>query len=144
MLKSNIKIKLVKNKKDLDKVFKIREIVFVKEQNVPLNRDRDEFDDVAKHVLVLYNNKPVGCARIRFINKKAKLERIAILKKYRGKGFGKKILDYLIKYCKKKNIKNIMMDAQYYLRDYYKKLGFNPRGKIFMDAGIKHIRMHLK
>ncbi|MBI3035577.1 GNAT family N-acetyltransferase [Candidatus Woesearchaeota archaeon] len=139
---NNIKVRLAKNKKELMMVFKIRKIVFIKEQNVSKNIERDEFDKTAKHFALYYKNRPVGCARIRFINRKAKLERIAVLKEYRGKGFGKIIVDYLIKYCKKKKMKKIFMNAQYYLKDYYKKLGFKPKGIIFEEAGIKHIKMY--
>lgn len=138
------KIKIVKNKKELEHVMKIRETVFVIGQNVPRDIEIDEFDKVAKHVIVNYKNIPIGCARIRFVKGKAKLERIAILKEYRGKGFGKIIMNYLINYCKSKKVYGIYMNAQYYLKDYYKKFGFKPIGKTFMEAGIKHIKMHLK
>ncbi len=144
MLKNNnLKIRLIKNKKELEQVFKIRETVFIKEQNVPEDIERDEFDNIAKHIIVLYKNKPIGCARISFVNNKAKLERIAVLEKYRDKGFGKAITNYLIGYCKNKNAKEIFMHSQYYLKDFYKKLGFKPRGKTFMEADIKHIEMYL-
>ena len=139
-----VKIRLVKNKKELGQVYKIREIVFIKEQKVPKKIEFDEFEKSAKHFIVIYKNKPVGCARVRFIDKKAKLERIALLKKYRGKGIGKIVINYLIKYCKNKNAKEIFMNAQYYIRYYYNKLGFKEIGKPFMEAGIKHIKMYLK
>ncbi|MBS3113660.1 GNAT family N-acetyltransferase [Candidatus Woesearchaeota archaeon] len=140
---NNIQIRLIKNKKELEQVFRIREIIFIREQKVQKNIERDEFDKISKHVIILYKNKPVGCARIRLIGKKAKLERIALLKGYRGRGFGKNIVNYLIKYCKKKDIKEICMNSQYYLKNYYKKFGFKTRGKTFMEAGIKHIEMYL-
>ena len=144
MMKNSIRIKLVRNKEDLDNVLRVRKAVFIKEQDVPEEIEIDEFDKTAKHIMVLYKNKPIGCARIRLINKKAKLERIAILKKYRGNGFGKILMDYLIDYCKNNNVKEIMMNSQYYLKDYYNKFGFKPRGKTFMEAGIKHIEMYQK
>jgi len=140
----DLKIKLIKNKKELEQVLKIREIVFIKGQNVPRWRERDKFDNVAKHVIVIYKNKPVGCARIRFIGKKAKLERIALLKRYRSKGFGKAIMKYLINYAKKHKVKEIVLHSQCYIKDFYKICGFKPRGKTFMDAGIKHIEMYFK
>jgi len=37
---------------------------------------------------------------------------------------GKALMDYLIKYCKLRKAKGITLDAQYYLKDYYKKFGF--------------------
>ena len=144
MTKNNLKTRLVKNKKDLKNVFNIRKIIFIKEQGVNREIERDKFDNIAKHVIVLLKNKPIGCARIRFVGKKAKLERIAILKKHRGKGFGKLIVNYLIEYCKNKNVKGIYMNSQYYLKGYYGRLGFKPKGKTFMEAGIKHIKMYLK
>lgn len=139
----NVKIRLVKNKKELEEVYKIREIVFIKEQNVPKNIEIDKFDKSAKHIVVLYKNKSIGCARVRFIGGKAKLERIAVLKSSRGKGFGKMIVNYMVNYCKNKNVKEIVMNSQFYLKDYYKKFGFKPMGKTFMEAGIKHIRMYM-
>ena len=140
----NMKIRLAKNKKELEDIFRIREIVFIKGQRVPRKRERDEFDKSAKHVIVFYNKKPIGCARVRFVHKKAKLERIALLKEYRNKGLGKMIMDYLINYCRKKKSKEIVLNSQYYIKDFYRKCGFKTRGKIFMDAGIKHIEMYLK
>ena len=139
-----LKIRLIKNKKEFDQVLKIREIVFIKGQKVPKQRERDQFDKKAKHVIVIYKGRPVGCARIRFIDKKAKLERIAILSRYQGKRLGKKLMDYLIKYCRKRKAKEIILHSQYYIRNFYRKFGFKQRGKIFMDANIKHIEMRLK
>ena len=140
----SIKIKLVKNNNELNQVYKIREIIFSREQGVSRNLERDIFDGVAKHVIVLSKNNPIGCARMRFVNGKAKLERIALLKNYRGKGIGKKVIDYLIKYSKTKKVKKIFMNSQYYLKNYYTKFGFEPIGKPFMEAGIKYIKMCLK
>lgn len=143
-MRNSIKIRLVKNKNDLKQVYKIREIVFIKEQKVPKIREIDEFEKIAKHFLVFYKNKPIGCARVRFIGKKAKLERIALFKKYRSKGLGKIIMNYLIDYCKRMKVEEIILHSQYYIRDFYKKCGFKPRGKMFMDAGIRHIEMYSK
>ena len=139
-----LKIRLVRNKRELQSVFRIREIVFIKGQNVPRDREMDEHEKDSKHVIVFYNGKPVGCARVRFLGKKAKLERIAILKRFRGKGFGNDIMDYLVSYSKRRVAKEAVVHSQYYIRDFYRRFGFKERGKTFMDAGIKHIEMFLK
>jgi predicted GNAT family N-acyltransferase len=140
----DLKIRLMQNKKDLEHILKIREIVFIKGQKVPKHRERDNLDSSAKQVLVLYKNNPVGCARIRFIGRKAKLESIALLKRYRGRGFGIFMMGYLINYCRKKKIKEIVLHSQCYIQDFYNNCGFKPRGKVFMDAGIRHIEMYLQ
>ncbi len=140
----DLKIRLIKNKKEFGQVFRIREIVFVKGQNVPKERERDGLDSSSRHVIVFYNGKVIGCARIRLIGNKAKLERIALLKEYRGKGFGKIIMDYLVKYCKRKKVKEIVLHSQCYIKDFYNRCGFKERGKVFYDANIKHIEMYMK
>lgn len=117
----DLKIRLVRNKSELDDIFRIREIVFVKGQNVPREREIDGLDTSSKQVIVLYRNKPIGCARVRLLGKKAKLERIALLKRYRNKGWGKRIMDYLIRYCGRKRVKEIVLHSQCYIKDFYTK-----------------------
>ncbi len=140
----NLKIKVVRNKKDLDDVFKIREVVFIKGQKVPKKIERDKFDEISTHILAIYKNKPIGCARIRFVGTKAKLQRVAVLKEYRGMGFGIEITKFAIFYCRRKGAREIVTHSQYYIKDLYAKCGFSEKGKIFMEAGIKHIEMRLK
>lgn len=139
---SDLKIRLIKNSSEYNDIVKIRTIVFVKEQKVPRDIEMDEHENTSKHFIAFYRGKPVGCGRLRFTEGKAKLERIAVLKRYRNKGFGTQILMYIVNYAKRKNSKEIYIHAQYYLKDYYKKLGFRPVGKIFYEAGIKHIKMY--
>lgn len=136
-----LNIKQVKNKKEYNKILKIREIVFIKEQNVPKEIEMDEFDKDAKHFIVYLKNKSIGCARIRKINNYVKLERIAILKEYRGRGFGKDLTNFLINYCKKIGFNEIQLHSQIYISNFYEKLGFKSIGKKFLEADIKHIKM---
>lgn len=128
---------------EFNKIIEIRKAVFVKEQNVPEELEIDGLDNEAEHFIMYLGEKPIGCARIRK-NKYAKLERIAVLKEYRGKGYGKKLTQYLIDYCKEQNFKKIVIHSQIYVIDFYKKFGFEPVGKVFFEAGIKHRKMVLK
>lgn len=139
----DFKIKLVKSKKEIDKAINIRKIVFVKEQKVPYEIEIDGLDPESKHFLAYYNNKPIGCARIRRNKTTAKLERIAILKEYRCKGYGTKLTNFLIEYCKTQDVEKISMHAQIQVIDFYKKFGFKTQGKMFLEANIKHKEMHL-
>ncbi|MEA2036070.1 MAG: GNAT family N-acetyltransferase, partial [Nanoarchaeota archaeon] len=83
------RIKKVNTKKDLQEALKIREIVFIKGQNVPVKRERDGLEHKCVHFLVLYKNRYIGTGRAFLLNKKeAKFERMAVLKEYRGKGIG--------------------------------------------------------
>ena len=139
--RASVVIRLIKNKAELAQVLRLREIVFIKGQNVPRERERDGLDDSSKHVIVFYKSRPIGCARVRLLGHKAKLERIAILSKYQGRGFGKKLMGYLISYCKRRRITKLVLHSQVYVKGFYAECGFKPHGKKFMDAGIPHIGM---
>lgn len=135
-------ISIIKTKKDLKKAFEIRRKVFVEEQKINPDVEYDEYEPFCKHFLIKYKNKPVGVCRVRFIENKAKMERLAILKKYRGLGLGKLGIMHMTYYSKRLKKKKIYMHAQYYLKNYYLKLGFLTEGKPFMEEGIKHIKMY--
>jgi len=136
-------IKPVENQKELQQVFHIRKEVFVKEQNVAYELEMDGFDDEAIHFIVYLKNHPVGCARIR-TNKYFKLERIAIISKYRGLGIGSKLTKYLISYCINSINKKILMHSQKHVSEFYKKFGFVIIGEPFFEAGIEHVKMILE
>lgn len=140
-------IKKVDNPKELSLVYKIREIVFIKEQNVPKEREMDKYDSHADHFIIYAGRKPVGCARVRFyrkliIWKTAKLERVAILKRYRKYGYGRQLMEFLIDYCRRNGVNKIILHSQIQAAGFYEKLGFRKYGNVFMDAGIKHIEMY--
>lgn len=140
---NKLEIRKAKNKSELDKVFEIRTNVFVKEQNVPLDLEIDGLDPESEHFVVYLDNNIIGCARIRKSKNFAKLERIAILKEHRNKGFGKQLTKFLIEYCKQKKFDEIRLHSQIYVSDFYKKLGFKTIGENFFEAGIEHIEMYM-
>jgi predicted GNAT family N-acyltransferase len=130
-MKDTLEIRLIRNDDEYKDILEIRNTVFIKEQNVPKNIEFDGLDKESVHVLVKLDKKTIGCARIRSIDGKMKLERIAILKEYRNKGFGKRLMQYLISYCEARNATEIIIHAQYHLKRFY-------------VADIKHIEMYIK
>ncbi|RLF51447.1 MAG: GNAT family N-acetyltransferase [Thermoplasmata archaeon] len=139
-----LKIKKVTSKNELKQVLQIRMNVFVKEQKVPPHVEIDGLDKEAEHFIVYLKNKPIGCARIKTHKNHAKLERIAITKHHRNKGYGKQLTRYLINYCKQKQFSKIYLHSQTHVADFYEKLGFKKTGKPFYEGGIKHIKMYMK
>lgn len=138
------KIVFRKGKKGFKEAFKIREEVFVKEQGIDKNIEIDRFDDSATHLILYCDGKAIGTGRFYFDGKDHRLGRIAVLKEYRGKGLGKIITEKLIEYALRKNVEKIIIHSQKYLENFYKGFGFKSVGKVFMEAGIKHIKMEYK
>ena len=136
-----IRIKIVENEDEFKIAYKIRVEIFVQEQGVPFDMELDEFDKDAKHVLLYKDNLPIACGRIIIQENQAIMGRIAVLKKYRKQGYGRQICNKLIEIAKENEVEKIILHAQCYAIDFYKKLGFREYGEVFEEAGISHIEM---
>ena len=139
-------LKPVTTPMDMMHVLDIRNKVFVIEQNVDYQEEVIESEEKeAIHYLIYNKDVPVGTIRYRQTgDREFKLERFAILKEYRGHGYGKKAFNYLTnKLIEENNPCTIYFNAQYQLLDYYRSLGFKEEGETFYEANIKHIRMVL-
>lgn len=129
---------------DLWAAFAIRKEVFVEEQGVPLQDEFDEFDTLdseCEHILVHYNEQPVGTGRIRVVDSLGKLERICILKPYRKFGLGKVIIKALEEIAEVKGLSQVKLHGQTQAEGFYQKLGYRTSSNIFMEDGIPHILM---
>lgn len=119
---------------------KIREEVFIKEQNVPRDIEIDEHDvlvdPVCKHFLLVVNGMPAGTARaITLEDQSIKIQRVAIYKKYRGLGFGKVLLNKIEDYYQ---ASKYVLGAQEHAIPFYEKLGYVITSDIYLDADIRH------
>lgn len=123
---------------------KIRQIVFVKGQGVPLSLEIDESEAYCLH-FVLYNDLGNAVATCRILpnqdHSKATLQRMAVLPDQQGKHFGNHLLEEVITFCKQQGFKEIILHAQLTAKGFYDKLGFIPFGEEFEEAGIQHISM---
>lgn len=136
--------KKVINEEELKIAFAIRKDVFVKEQGVPLEDEFDQYDKLngdCKHILVHYNEQPVGTGRIRFIDEVGKLERICILEPFRKFGLGKSIIKALEEIAEEQGAKKVKLHGQTHAEGFYKKLGYHTSSNIFIEDGIPHILM---
>ncbi|WKB36014.1 GNAT family N-acetyltransferase [Terrilactibacillus sp. S3-3] len=127
---------------DLKKAFHIKKKVFVEEQGVPLEDEFDEFDRLkgeCEHILVYYNDHPVGTGRLRVVDNFGKLERICILEPYRKLGIGKIIIRALEEIAEEKGVSQVKLHGQTQAEGFYKKLGYHTSSNMFMEDGIPHI-----
>ena len=135
-------VKLVQNEQDLERAFDVRKQVFVTEQGVPLHLEMDDFDQKAVHFIVNDGDTTIAAARLREIEVKVgKVERVCVLKSYRGKRLGVLIMQMVEKYAKEKEWKKLKLHAQSYAIPFYEKLDYIATSPEFMDAGIPHRAM---
>lgn len=136
--------KRITTESDLKVAFQIRKEVFVEEQGFALESEFDEYDKLnalSEHILVYYNEKPVGTGRLRVVDGLGKLERICILEPYRKFGLGKIIIKTLEEIAKKKEISQVKLHGQTQAEGFYKKLGYQTSSDVFMEDGGPHLLM---
>ncbi|MEH2022407.1 GNAT family N-acetyltransferase [Nostoc sp.] len=139
---SNLVIKVAELPEDFSAIKAIRKSVFQEEQGVDPALEFDGKDEVSDHLIAYLNVTVVGTARIRYLDDKtAKIERLAVLSIARGQGIGKKIMENALQLIANKNIPEVVIHAQEYVKDLYKKLDFVEEGEIFEEASIAHVKM---
>lgn len=136
-------IRKTENKKEIFNILYLRKIVFIDEQNVPTELEIDEYDKCATHFIVLNNDEVIGTARLVISNRIGKIGRMCILKEYRNKGIGSKLINNIIEYSKNIGLEYIYLNAQINAIPFYEKNGFIIKGHEFMDAGIPHKKMFM-
>jgi predicted GNAT family N-acyltransferase len=137
-----ISVQPVSDPGELKKAFAIRHEVFVDEQNCPPDLEI-EFNDVSQHFLATVDGEPAAACRWRKTDKGYKLERFAVLKKFRGKGIGQELVKAVLANLPK-DAKYIYLHAQIDAVGLYDKFNFEKEGPEFEEAGIRHYKMVLK
>lgn len=129
---------------ELYEILRLRCEVFVAEQNCPYE-DIDGKDMSAYHVFAL---DPEGhvCACLRVLDSgqtfpERSIGRVLVGRAYRGSGLAREMLDTAISFIQKSGKEKIRIEAQSYLKDFYRHAGFIPSSRPYLEDGIEHIEM---
>ena len=138
-MSQTIRVDKVTEQAHLEKVFAIRREVFVVEQNCPPELEW-EFEDESTHFLATVNDEPAGACRWRKTDKGYKLERFAVLQKFRGKGVGQELVKAVLADLPA-DATYVYMYAQIQAVSLYERFNFVKIGDEFEEAGIRHFKM---
>lgn len=138
-----VEIYRVKSEAEMKLVHDIRLEVFVGEQGVPVELEMDELDNEAVHVLAYVDGVPAGCGRLLLKGKDAKIGRVAVKKSMRRYGIGTGLCKLLMTIAGDNDVHRINISAQITAAEFYRNLGFEQEGEVFMEAGIEHIKMFI-
>ncbi len=127
----------------------IREVVFIEEQRVPEEIERDDQDPTAHHVLAMVGGHAVGTGRLVELRatpegetgRWGRIGRMAVLVSNRHARIGSKILADLEEEARRRGLDGIVLHAQVYAHGFYKHGGYIDHGPIFDEAGIPHVEM---
>ena len=134
-----IQVSKVNDPESLEKVFAIRREVFVGEQNCPPELEW-EFEEESTHFLATVDGEPAGACRWRKTENGYKLERFAVLSKFRGFGVGQELVKTVLADLPA-DAGYIYLNAQIQAMPLYAKFGFEKTGPEFEEAGIRHYKM---
>ncbi len=123
------------------KAFVVRGIVFVGEQGTSYEIERDEHEDEAIHILGEIDGEPIAAGRIRFLGEQAKLERLAVRKEWRGRGYGDELLAFAMGVARDRGFRKLKLHAQVVAKGFYSRHGFRAVGDTFLEADIEHCLM---
>jgi predicted GNAT family N-acyltransferase len=123
----------------LDDLRRVRETVFVQEQQVPVEEEWDALDPLCHHVIARDDaGLPIGTGRL---TPERKIGRMAVLRDWRGRGVGDALLLALIEAARQQQWPEISLHAQVSAEAFYARHGFLPYGERFWEAGIEHQSM---
>ena len=155
-----IYIETVKTQEDLDAILDLRSAVFIDEQLVPEEEEIDDLDtlesivdDKVIHLIAKENNKIIATARM-FVEDKSIISssgethlhvgRVAVRYDARKTGVGRLLMNKCHQVAVQRGYSMLTLSAQVQALGFYERLGYQARGKIYLDAGIEHLDMDIK
>lgn len=140
-MSSKLIIKRAETAAEIEQCMSIREIVFVNEQGVDPELERDGKDHVAIHYLAADDDDTVGAARVMVQDQYFKFQRVAVLGKLRGTGVGAALMQFMMDDLAKRSdasTKRFFLSSQVSAIPFYEKLGFSICSDEYEEAGIPH------
>ena len=120
-------------------VMPVRIAVFVVEQGVPEDIERDDFDAVSRHAIA----RDAGGAVVATgrLLPDGHIGRMAVAAPLRAKGVGGAVLEALVAEAVRAGLAEVALNAQVHALAFYRRHGFANHGDVFMEAGIPHRAM---
>ena len=124
------------NPQEIYEIFKLRQTVFIVEQNITSEPDLDDFDLKAMHYFIKWDGVIVAYLRVIQDYDNVRVGRVCTDINFRGRGFATMLFrEILNKY------ETVVLSAQLPTIPFYKSLGFTPIANKYKEAGLWHQKM---
>jgi predicted GNAT family N-acyltransferase len=135
------------NAEHMNMIAFLRGATFGAEQNCPYREEYDDNDYCATHVIGLVDDEPGAVIRIRYFGTFAKLERLAVLARFRQTKIKNEVMEAAIEICRRKGYVKLYGQSQERLVGFYAKFGFRVMQKnqqlVFSDHAYVEIEADL-
>ena len=119
----NAEIRIARSFDDLLMVYSIRSAVYIAEQECPFAEEFDGNDHCATHLVGFIKGEPAGCIRVRFFYDFAKIERLAVLKRFRKSALASDLVWSGIDLVRRKGFRRIYGTAREGLEGFWARFG---------------------
>ena len=125
-----------------DMLARVRTTVFVEEQGVPPELERDGRDRECFHVLAVdLRGAPIGAGRLM---PDGRIGRMAVLRERRGAGVGGAMLVALRAEALRRGQPETYLHSQSHAKAFYERHGYAVDGLEYLEAGIPHVGMRAR
>lgn len=137
-------VRIARSLDDIMMVYAVRAAVYIAEQECPFAEEFDGNDHCATHVIGFIDGEPAGCIRIRFFHDFAKIERLAVLKRFRkGTTLAFQLARFGFEHVRRKGFRRVYGHAREGMEGFWARFGGVPvknRSQITV-SGFKYTEM---
>lgn len=136
-----IEIRRYQGEDEMAQLLRLRHDVFCGEQGVPEREELDGRDREALHLVAVEDGRVLATCRLLFVGSTVQFSRLAVTRDARRRRIATRLLALADEETRAGGARRLVLHAQTYARSLYDAAGYEPRGRVFMEAGIEHVAM---
>jgi predicted GNAT family N-acyltransferase len=134
-------VRRARTRAEMAAALQLRHDVFCVEQGVPEREELDGRDHEGIHLVAIADGELLGTCRVLMVGTTAQFSRLAVRSDMRRRGIATALLEAAEAETLAAGGRRLVLHAQTYARELYEGVGYQPRGRVFWEAGIEHIAM---
>jgi predicted GNAT family N-acyltransferase len=134
-------VRQARGEEEMTALIELRHEVFCDEQGVPVREELDGRDHEAMHLVAVSGTEVLATCRLLFVGATVQFSRLAVRASARRRGIATALLQRADEEARAGGARRLVLHAQTYARPLYDAAGYEPRGRVFMEAGIEHVAM---
>ena len=136
-----IEIRRHQGEDEMAQLLRLRHDVFCGEQGVPEREELDGRDRESVHLVAVEDGRVLATCRLLFVGATVQFSRLAVARDARRRRIATRLLALADEETRAGGARRLVLHAQTYARSLYDAAGYEPRGRVFMEAGIEHVAM---
>jgi predicted GNAT family N-acyltransferase len=134
-------VRRVRTTGEMAAALELRHQVFCEEQGVPKHEELDGRDHEALHLVAVSDGELLATCRLLFVGATVQFSRLAVRASDRRRGIATALLELAEAETRAAGARRLVLHAQTYAQQLYETAGYEPRGRVFIEADIEHVAM---